>query len=124
MRHICSDSDYVPLVTPQDVLRIVNRDFPEDERAGVLLTLKGYGTEAWHRERERVCAAVLKLSAGNAANVRTYVEIAKVDYREVVGPAEEQDFFKDITRLMSDREHEQTRRDKLAHYLDWLNRPS
>lgn len=75
-------------VTTADIERIVRRDFPADREREVLAMLNEYGTEDWQREEERVRAAILKLSGGNMERLRGQVEAAKVDYREVLGPAE------------------------------------
>jgi hypothetical protein len=118
------ENRYIPHVTAQDVLRIVSRDFPEHQRAAVLAGLDGYGVAAWHRERERVLAAVLKLSAGNPDQVSKYLETAKSDFREVIGPAETPRFVQLFcsARRMSDRELEQLKSDDWAEYIEWLNR--
>ena len=49
-----------PDVRQADLERIVRRDFPADRETEVLAMLNEYGHEEWHRERERVRAAILK----------------------------------------------------------------
>ena len=50
--------------------------------------LAGYGTESYEREPPRVRLAVLKLAGRNFEMVRGWVAQAKMDYRDVLGPAE------------------------------------
>ena len=119
------NNQYIPSVTAQDVLRIVSRDFPEHERAGVLSTLRVYGNESGiTNANARVHAAILKLGAGNVDLVREYVKAACSDYREVVGPAETPRFIQlcRSSRRMSDWDLEQLKREDWAEYFDWLNR--
>lgn len=50
--------------------------------------LDDYGYEPYHREKERVQIAVLRLSAGDSGEVSRLMEIARRDYRDVVAAAE------------------------------------
>src|SRR5262245_13221005 len=77
-----------PTVTRGDVERIVRRDFPADREPEILAMLSEYGPEDGHREADRVHLAILKLAAGKFERLRSQVEAAKADYREVLGPAE------------------------------------
>jgi len=53
-----------------------------------LALLARYGTEPWHRERERVQRAILTLSKGDLDLLRHHVEVAQQDYRDVLYWAE------------------------------------
>ena len=70
-----------PQVSRADVERIVHRDFPA-EAMDVLKALDEYGTEEYHRGKERVQLAVLKLAAGSRETLRQELENAKCDYRD------------------------------------------
>ena len=86
--------EFIPNGTFDDVQRIVRRDFPTDEVDAVLDVLKGYGVESWHTEQFRVYLAILKLSNGDIDAVRRQLNVAKSDFREVLGPAESPGFFR------------------------------
>jgi hypothetical protein len=78
----------VPEVLPTDVERIVRRDFPEERFVTVMLVLNEYGAERWQRERSRVQLASLKLAHGSLDALRSHVDAAKQDYRDVLAAAE------------------------------------
>jgi hypothetical protein len=78
----------VPQVTAADVERIVRRDFPADLVSEVTTLLEGYGGEDWQREPYRVRLAALKLAAGDLDELRRQLDWAKIDYRDVIAPAE------------------------------------
>jgi tetratricopeptide (TPR) repeat protein len=73
-----------PIVTANDVQRIVRRDFPSEHLAAAMDIIKEYGTEKWHSGCNRVQLAVLKLANGNLKDLRRYIEVAKRDYRDVL----------------------------------------
>jgi hypothetical protein len=75
-----------PEVTAADVERIVRRDFPPSQQDNAFAMLREYGGE--HREANRVRLAVLKLADKNLKQLRHWVEQAKLDYRDVLAPAE------------------------------------
>jgi hypothetical protein len=86
--------DRIHQVSRDDVLRIVRRDFPQEVHADVIEALDRYGTESWHLERDRVQLAVLRLSAGSVTEVSKYIDLARVDFRDVIAPAEYPQFWK------------------------------
>jgi hypothetical protein len=71
-----------------EVVAVVQRNFPESAHARVLELLDNYGVESYERERERVQLAILKLSEGNEEKLREFVAVAKRDYRDVLFWAE------------------------------------
>ncbi len=71
-----------------DVLRILSRDHPAPEREAILRLLTQYGNAPSHAEHARVRLAILKLADGDAAAIATYVQMACLDYRDVVASAE------------------------------------
>jgi hypothetical protein len=113
-----------PKVSRADVERIVRRDYPEEEFLDVLNVLGEYGTEDYHREKERVQLAVLKLARGSPEKLRREIEGAKCDYRDVLAPAEYPDYSKKIFRIDELPKEEQRRiiEADWKQYTDWLNR--
>jgi hypothetical protein len=78
----------VPSISRADVERIVRRDFPADREREVFALLGEYGKDSWHRERDRVHLAALKLAESSEEQLRLQIAAAKSDYRDVVGAAE------------------------------------
>lgn len=64
-------------------MRIVSRDFPPGSAEEVLAILGEYGTEKWERGVDRVRLAALKLAAGSIDRLRSAIETARSDYRDV-----------------------------------------
>ena len=113
-----------PQVSLADVERFVRRDFPGEAVADVLTALEEYGTEDFHREKERVRLAVLKLASGSREKLRYEIEGAKCDYRDVLGPAEYPGYTKKMFRIDRLPEEEQKRLIDAdwKQYQDWLTR--
>jgi hypothetical protein len=64
----------------QQIVERVAREFEDEERSAALELLASYaGPEA-----TRVLAAILTLSKGSLANIRRYVENARIDYRDIL----------------------------------------
>ena len=78
------ESQPIPQVTRDDVLRIVARDFPAEQQAEVLRELDALGTAA----KPRVQLAVLKLVNGRLAELPRHLEMARRDWRDVLMYAE------------------------------------
>ena len=112
-------------VTTPDIERIVRRDFPAHREQEVLAMLNEYGTEDWHREHERVRAAILKLSRGSLERLRGEVEAAKADSREVLGPAEYPGYGKRWFRMdhLSPDEQQKIIDADWKQYQDWFVKP-
>ena len=62
----------------------IRRYFPEEQLAEVLALLSGYGTETWHREIERVKRDLVIVSRGSLDALKSAIELAKNDYRDVL----------------------------------------
>ncbi len=77
----------IPLVTDADVERVARREFT-DRADHVLTLLRTYGVEDWEREAPRVRVAILKLANGDMDRVRSELDVAKRDYRDVLLGAE------------------------------------
>jgi hypothetical protein len=114
----------VPDVSEQDVIRVVQRDFGPDQYDAVMTILNEYGTEDWQHGCHRVRLAVLKLAHGDLAAVRSQIEVAKCDYRDVLAYAEYPDYMKMVPP--SERIAEADRQ-KIIHsdwnqYETWLKK--
>ena len=113
-----------PTVSRADVERVVRRDFPADRFDEVIATLDEYGTEDWQRERDRVQLAVLKLAGGNFDHLRGYIEWAKSDFRDVLGPAEYPLYTKKMFRIdkLPAEERQRIIDADWKQYQDWFTR--
>jgi hypothetical protein len=116
--------DYIPRATPDDVLRIIRRDFPPEQRDEVLELLRvcDEGLEA--PGTPRLHLAVLKLSAGSVDAVRMHVQAARTDFRDVLSAAEYPEFarvgFVGIDRMSLDEVERLKERD-WQQYQEWLS---
>jgi len=112
----------IPTVTGVDVERIVRRDYSANRVPEALAILEEYGNAAWHREAHRVRIAVLKLAAGNLQRLRSEMDSAKCDYRDVLAAAEYPGYFKQVPgpgRLRPEEERRIIEAD-WKQYQDWL----
>ena len=113
----------VPVVSHADLDRVVRRDFAADDRAAALAALEAYGIEPHDREVVRVRLAALKLAKGSLPELRRQVSWAKLDYRDVIGPAEYPKAMK--VRSLLELEDDERRRIYEAdwkQYDEWLRR--
>ncbi len=78
----------IPVVTPQDVERVVGRDFKPEERLPATQELTRCTLAGNTQVQARVQLAVLKLAAGDLERLRMSVEVALADFRDVIAPAE------------------------------------
>jgi hypothetical protein len=70
--------------TRDDVVAAVGRDFPKEDPEVVLAVLDRYGLKGFHRERERIHLAILRLSEGDLRQVIQFTKAAEEDYRDVL----------------------------------------
>ncbi len=120
---------FVPTVSADDVLRLIRRDFPEENPSELLAALSRYGTEKYHSEKHRVHAAILKLSNGNRERVDHFVQNAMNDFRDILMPAELPDYsnlmFGLGPREFAKRPIEEIKaiaQNDRDQYIKWLNR--
>lgn len=71
-----------------NVIQAVSIAFPSQNKDDVLGLLDFYGMENHEYEKERVQLAILRLSEGDTAKLREYINLAKIDYRDVLMSAE------------------------------------
>jgi hypothetical protein len=62
----------------------IRRYFSEEQLAEVLDILSEYGTEEWHREKERVKRDAVIISRGSIDMLRSTINLAMRDYRDVL----------------------------------------
>jgi hypothetical protein len=84
--------------------------------------LNEYGAEKWQPEADRVRLAVLKLANRNLQQLRYWLEQAKCDWRDALGPAEYPLYGKKWGRMdrMSEDERKKIIDADWAQYERWL----
>jgi hypothetical protein len=115
--------DYIPHVTVADVVRIVDRDFPPEDRAAVHRLIQQCSEDRASGPRTQL--AILKLSAGKLERIPLHLEIARSDYRDVLAAAEYPEWLKlgfTGTESMSAEELEELKRRDWEQYQAWLAR--
>lgn len=113
----------VPDVTAIDVKRIVERDFRYEFTTAMGL-LKELGTENQDHGTARIQLAALKLANGSVEKLRSNIELAKTDYRDVLAPAEFPEYLKKGFRIRELPPDEQRRiiDDDWRQYNEWLRK--
>jgi hypothetical protein len=116
----------IPNVTPNDVERIVRRDYSEAQFSSVIDVLKGYeDSPSGRRELTRVHLAVLKLANGVLDALRTHINTAVQDFRDVLGPAEYPEYSEKVafrTKKPSVAEVQRIIDSDWKQYEAWLRR--
>lgn len=114
-------ADNIPKVNSSDVLRVVERDFSDYDSEVIMEILKKYPEKG----ASRVYLAALKLSEGNIDELRKWIDVAKVDFRDVISPAEYPEFhkigFTGVDKL-SRQEVTKLKNDDWIQYQKWLSR--
>lgn len=106
----------------ETVIAKIRHVFPEREVADILALLDRYGVEDYHRERERVQLAILKLCDEKAcADPGEYVDAACGDYRDVLAWAEYPNQMRHSPSIDPKLREELIAKDR-AQYLAWLER--
>lgn len=91
----------VPRVSEEEVERILDREFQPGDRADARSWLERYGSELHHRETARVRLAILKLAGGRLDKLRSFVETAIKDYRDVLAYAEYPAYFSEDPSIVN-----------------------
>lgn len=112
----------IPNISDDDIKRIGKRDFPQLEIIEIEHLLKGYKSKS-EAGKNRVYAAILKLSENNIDSIRKYVDKANNDFRDVIALAEYPNYsqyaFDDD---LSDKKRRQLIKDDWEQYQIWLNK--
>ena len=104
----------IPRIDEIDIKRIVKRDFSQEEREVMESILKGYKSDS-EAGKNRMYAAILKLSNGNLGTLKKLVEKANFDYRDIIALAEYPNYSK---YAFNDRLSKQEKRKLIEE--DWL----
>jgi hypothetical protein len=117
-------SQPIPQVTPDDVERVVCRDFTADEYTTVTAMLNEFGMEKWQREPTRVQLAALKVANGSVQKLRACIDSAKRDYRDALASAEYPAYCKIGFRVRKLPETERRRiiDQDWRQYEEWLKK--
>ncbi len=121
--------DKIPNISNADIKRIIERDFRKDTDIANILNRYASETE---KGRNRVYAAILKISDGSVEKVEKNVEVAIIDYRDVLSWAEYPNYFKFVREDISYKQNfeipfeknKQLSDDDWQQYNEWLNKPS
>jgi len=111
------DIDYGALIPL--ALQQLYPDAPERERVQSLLGT--YGSESWHRERERVVLGILYLASSEPDKLEALVELACTDYRDLLCAAEYP--YSSADRSLKDRDpgkHKRLQEKETNEYLAWV----
>lgn len=111
---------FVPDVNPEDVERILERDFP----AEAWDELRRMIEQVQVREKDRVVLACMKSAAGDVQKLKGNLGAADGYYREILGEAEYPHYTKKWFRIdkLSDAEKAKIIEKDKTQYLSWLNR--
>src|SRR4051812_23774730 len=101
---------------------IVRRQRQAPDRSSSVAMLDDYGRETWQREPHRVRLAALKLAAGSVKRLRSQIEGAKCDYRDVLVAAEYPGYWKRVARsgALPPEEERRIIDADWEQYQDWL----
>jgi hypothetical protein len=115
-------TQHVRDVTPDDVRRVVNRDFQSAKIGDVALVLN----EPKDRRSlsPRVQLAVLKLANGSMEELRKWVKSAQLDYRDVLVAAEYPAYYwaNVLDHNMSIRDRNTAVENDWRQYEEWLRK--
>jgi hypothetical protein len=106
------------------ILRKIISYWPNKDPKEITDLLDRYGSEDYHREKDRVYLAILKLSDGKLDLLEHYLDIALSDYRDVLAWAEYPEEMKLGYAAKSQLQPEDVKalqqRDR-EQYLNWLD---
>ena len=111
---------FVPEVGPDDVERVLRRDFPAEAQDELRRMIE----QVEVIEKNRVVLGCMKSAAGNVEQLKRNLGEASGYYREILGEAEYPNWIKKMFRIerLSEAEKEKIIEKDKAQYLDWFNR--
>jgi hypothetical protein len=112
----------VPRVDRADVERIVRRDFPADAFDEILGIVDRYQSDHGVSASARVHLAALKLAQGNRDALCRWVNEARMDYRDVLAPAEYPLYLRKVHGPSQPRDVDEIIEADWHEYQAWLNR--
>jgi len=117
-------SEPIPQVTLDDVERIVCRDFTADDYATVTAMLKECGLDASQKGAARVQLAALRLANGSVQKLRSSVDLARRDDRDVLSVAEYPAYLKIAFggQKLPEKERRRIIDEDWRQYQEWLRR--
>jgi len=107
----------IPVISDNDIKRVVKRDFPLLDFVEVECILQLYDAKV-KENRNRVCAAILKLANGNIELLKDYTKAATLDYRDVLYWAE----YPNYDHQASKEKRAQQNSENWLLYQSWLNK--
>jgi len=105
-------TQYIPNIEPEDVERIINREFPSEDHANI----KKLICQITVNEKNRVIVACLKNANKNLSKLINQLEEANGYWREIISEAEYPK-IKKSRNLTEEEIHEKMK----TQYLKWLN---
>lgn len=118
-------SQRVPTVTPEDVDRLVMREFPEHYKELTQL-LAEFRSKRFPGEEDRVRAAVLKMAAGDYGQIPQLIDSARQDSRDVLAAAEYPNYLKKRQReraRLSESEKQAIYDADWRQFDEWFRKP-
>lgn len=107
------------------VLTKIKKIFPHEAPSTIMSILDLCNSSDKNEEgRVRIQLAILKLCQGKIDKLKHYIEIAKSDYRDVIGPAEYPRAWKIGfvgTSKLDKSARQRLIEEDLRQYQDWLN---
>lgn len=112
-----------PELIPEDVERVVRRDFSAHQYDDAIDILNGY-VSAPECAAIRVRVAALKLANGDLDSLRKYIASAQRDYRDVLAAAEYPEYWKATSRVcdLPISEHQRLVDADWKQYESWLRK--
>lgn len=110
----------VPKITVSILEKIIERDFKENSTE-VKTKLEKVKSDS-ESGKKRISAAILKLANGNLKAVENYVEVANVDFRDVIFQAEYPRCSKLGFEEMENPEIRKVYSEDWKEYTEWLNK--
>ena len=112
----------IPIITKDDLKRIINREFPSIHTSEIERILNLYNSEI-EEGRNRVQASVLKLSNGDISLLKDFIEQANNDFRNIIAMAEYPNYSKILFSKNFTNDEKQTIIDEdWIQYKSWLER--
>jgi len=112
----------VPKISDNDINRIIKRDYPQSEFTRIESILKMYKSNS-EEGKNRIYAAILKLSEGNVELIKNFVEKANYDFRDIIALSEYPNYSRyAFDNNLTEQKRKQLIDDDWFQYENWLNR--